>query len=333
MQLCLQEAIKGFGHVSPNPMVGCVIVHNDRIIAKSHHKLFGGPHAEVNAINQIDSHDILKESTVYVSLEPCAHHGKTPPCANLLIDKKVKRVVIAMQDPFAAVSGRGIQMLKDAGIEVTLGVLESEAKELNKRFITNHTHHRPYVILKWAESKDGYLGNSIIKQISGPDAQSLLHKWRSQEDAFMVGTNTLIHDNPRLSNRFSNGKNPIRVAIDYELKSNDMDLHFFDQSQRTIVFNGQKNTIEQGVEYIQIKDRLPQTIVHKLHELSIGSVVIEGGADILNSFLATELVDEIRVFKSKELQLKEGIKAPRLNRSYSKIDDLDTDLLYTYYIH
>lgn len=333
MQLCLQEAVKGFGQVSPNPMVGCVIVHNDRIIAQSHHKIFGGPHAEVNAINQIDSHDVLREATVYVSLEPCAHHGKTPPCANLLIDKKVKRVVIAMQDPFAAVSGRGIQMLKDAGIDVTLGVLESEALEINKRFITNHTHHRPYIILKWAESEDGFLGNSSIKQISGNDAQILLHKWRSQEDAFMVGTNTLINDNPRLSNRLSNGKNPVRVAIDFDLKSNHLDLHFFDQSQRTIVLNGQKNTIEHGVEYIQIKDRLPQTIVQKLHELSIGSIVIEGGAEILNNFLATEFVDEIRVFRSKELQLKEGVKAPNIDISHTQVEDLDKDLLYTYRRH
>lgn len=330
MHLCLTQAAKGFGHVSPNPMVGCVIVHNDTVVAASYHKVYGGPHAEVNAIHQIDSHDVLKDTTVYVSLEPCAHHGKTPPCASLLIEKQVKKVVIATTDPYPEVSGKGIQMLKDAGIEVVSGILEKEARELNKRFFINHTQHRPYVILKWAESADGYIAHPEIKQISGPNAQVLLHRWRSEEDAFLIGTNTLLSDNPQLNTRLYKGKDPIRIAIDMDLKSEGQSLNFYTGKQSTIILNGLKNEQIGALQLVHIPDNTIPSILNALQKLKIGSVVVEGGAKLLNSFMEAGVYDEIRKFTSKSLILKEGIKAPTLTISEAQQIDLDQDLLTIY---
>lgn len=327
MQMCLNQAQKGFGHVSPNPMVGCVIVHNEQVVSASYHKIYGGPHAEVNAIHQMDAHDILKDSTVYVSLEPCAHFGKTPPCASLLIDKQVKKVVIATTDPFKEVSGKGIQMLKDAGIEVVCGVLEKEAQQLNRRFFINQTQHRPYVILKWAESKDGFMGNDTVKQISGTEAKTLLHRWRSEEDAFMVGTNTLIKDNPQLNTRLYKGKDPIRIAIDFELRSKEMPLHFFEPGQNTIILNSQKEGIENQVNFVKIEDNSVSSILKKLHELKIGSLVVEGGAQLLNSFIEAGIYDEVRIFSSKTLKLNNGIAAPDLILPAAQVSDLGDDVL------
>ena len=330
MHLCLTQAAKGFGHVSPNPMVGCVIVHNDTVVAASYHKVYGGPHAEVNAIHQIDSHDVLKDTTVYVSLEPCAHHGKTPPCASLLIEKQVKKVVIATTDPYPEVSGKGIQMLKDAGIEVVSGILEKEARELNKRFFINHTQHRPFVILKWAESADGYMAHPEIKQISGADAKLLLHRWRSEEDAFLIGTNTLLSDNPQLNTRLYKGKDPIRIAIDMDLKSEGQSLNFYTGKQSTIILNGLKNEQIGALQLVHIPDNTIPSILNALQKLKIGSVVVEGGAKLLNSFMEAGVYDEIRKFTSKSLILKEGIKAPTLTISEAQQIDLDQDLLTIY---
>ena len=330
MHLCLTQAAKGFGHVSPNPMVGCVIVHNDTVVAASYHKVYGGPHAEVNAIHQIDSHDVLKDTTVYVSLEPCAHHGKTPPCASLLIEKQVKKVVIATTDPFPEVSGKGIQMLRDAGIEVVSGVLEKEARDLNKRFFINHTQHRPFVILKWAESADGYMAHPEIKQISGADAKLLLHRWRSEEDAFLIGTNTLLSDNPQLNTRLYKGKDPIRIAIDMDLKSEGQSLNFYTGKQSTIILNGLKNEQIGALQLVHIPDNTIPSILNALQKLKIGSVVVEGGAKLLNSFMEAGVYDEIRKFTSKSLILKEGIKAPTLTISEAQQIDLDQDLLTIY---
>ena len=327
MHLCLIQAQKGFGHVSPNPMVGCVIVHNDQVVSASYHKIFGGPHAEVNAIHQMDAHDILKDSTVYVSLEPCAHFGKTPPCASLLIEKQVKKVVIAMSDPYHEVSGKGIQMLKNAGIEVVCGVLENEARQLNKRFVTNQIKQRPYIILKWAESADGFMGNSDTKKISGEEAQTMLHRWRSEEDAFMVGTNTLIQDNPQLNTRLVKGKNPVRIAIDFHLKAENLPLHFFESDQKTIILNGKK-TGEQGVlNFVQIDNCSIPHILEKLHELKIGSLVVEGGTQLLNSFVKAGLYDEVRRFSSKSVKLHSGIAVPDLVLPASQVSDLGEDIL------
>lgn len=324
---CIALAKKGLGHVSPNPLVGCVIVHNGRIVAESYHKLYGGPHAEVNAINALEEHEILRQSTVYVNLEPCAHYGKTPPCANLLIEKKVARVVIGMTDPYPEVASKGIAMLKDAGIEVEVGVLEKDCQHLNRRFIINQSEQRPYIILKWAESADGFVGNGQRTQISGQEAMTLLHQWRSEEDAFMVGTNTLLTDNPKLNVRHVKGRNPIRVAIDMSLKSEGLELEFNKPGQRTILLNGKKDLMNGDLEYHKINDNSVQSIIRKLHELRIGSVVIEGGPELLNSFIEQGLYDEIRVFKSKTKTLGQGIPAPDMQLYPKSEIELGEDIL------
>jgi len=328
--LALNLAQKGFGMVSPNPMVGCVIVHNGQIIGEGFHQQYGGPHAEVNAINAVVDHSLLKDSTVYVTLEPCSHFGKTPPCANLLIQHGVKKVVIACLDPNPLVAGKGVKLLQDAGIVVEVGLLEQEALELNKRFITYHNKKRPYIILKWAMSKDAYMSHPNTKQISGLEAQKLLHLWRTQEDAFVIGTNTLLIDNPQLNSRFVNGKNPIRVAIDFDLKSQNLPFHFYDQSQKTIVLNGIKESLDGTIEYLKIKNKAPETIVNCLYQKSIQSIVIEGGQHLLSSFINAGLYEEIRVFKSKHLVLNGGQLAPEHPELNAAISDLETDELWVY---
>jgi diaminohydroxyphosphoribosylaminopyrimidine deaminase/5-amino-6-(5-phosphoribosylamino)uracil reductase len=330
MKRCLQLAQKGFGNVSPNPMVGCVIVHDDAIIGEGCHEQYGMAHAEVNAINSVSDPALLPGSTVYVSLEPCVHFGKTPPCADLLIDKKVARVVIGTLDPFAKVSGKGAEKLRGAGIIVETGMLEKECRALNKRFMTFHIKQRPYIILKWAESADGYIGGNEPVQISGVAAQRRLHQWRSEEDAFMVGTKTLLEDNPHLSTRLWKGKNPVRLAIDMHLKSDGKPLNFFNRSQRTIVLNGLKNETERDVEYVMIADSSPSSIAGKLHELGIQSVVIEGGAKLLGSFIDRNLFDEIRRFRSKTTYLHEGVPAPRIDFVPEKNENLVDDELLIY---
>lgn len=329
MMECLSLAQQGLGYVSPNPLVGCVIVHNNQIIGSGFHELYGGPHAEVNAIRSVQNQELLKESCVYVNLEPCAHYGKTPPCSLLLIEKKVKRVVIAMTDPFPEVSGKGIALLRDAGIEVVVGVMENEAKALNKRFLTNQIEKRPYIILKWALSKDGYIDGKQ-KQISGSEAQIKLHQWRSEEDAFMVGTNTLFNDNPALSNRLWQGPNPIRVAIDFDLKSMNHSLKFYDQTQKTIILNGVKDEIDGNVTYKKINSKSTEDIVKALHSLRIGSVVIEGGAQLLQSFINDGLYDEVRIFTSKNLVLESGTKGPLFSGTVTEEQNLADDVLRIY---
>lgn len=323
-------AEKGFGQVSPNPMVGCLIVHNGEIIGSGYHKEYGGPHAEVNAINNVKDSSLLKESTAYVSLEPCSHFGKTPPCADLLIKAGIKKVVIGSLDPNPLVAGQGMEKLIQAGIKVEYSVLENECKKLNKRFFTFINKKKPFIILKWAESADGYIGSEDTKQISGLAAQKRLHKWRSEEDAFLVGTNTLLLDNPQLNTRLWKGKNPIRVAIDFELKSENKHLKFYDQSQRSIILNGVKNESSNGIEFIKISDTKIETIVNALYQCKISSVVIEGGSQLLNSFIEANIYDEIRILKSKKLMLNNGIKAPKIDFIASSTEDLIDDYLNIY---
>jgi len=314
--------------VSPNPMVGCVIVHEGEIIGEGYHEAFGQSHAEVNAVNSVEKQELLPESTVYVSLEPCAHYGKTPPCASLLIEKKIKKVVIGALDPFIEVAGKGAAMLKQAGIEVEIGLLEKECRAINKRFFTFHTQKRPYIILKWAETADGYMGGDEPIQISGIAAQRRLHQWRSEEDAFLIGTRTLLEDNPHLSNRLWQGKSPIRIAIDMHLKSAEKPLNFFNRSQRTIILNRFNDDIVRDVEYIRIDNSDPANVMKVLYQLNIQSVVVEGGAQLLDSFIRQNLFDEIRRFKSKTLFLEHGISAPRIDFIPNKTENLvDDDLL------
>lgn len=318
LQRCIELAQLGAGNVSPNPMVGAVVVHNDRIIGEGYHRKYGEAHAEVNAINQVlnnfrNADKLLRESTIYVSLEPCAHYGKTPPCADLIIKHQIPSVVVGCRDPFSQVNGRGIEKLKEAGINVITGIMEQECQELNKRFFTRVQKQRPYIILKWAQTADGYFAPNDNSQlwITGPEARKLVHKWRGEEDAILIGKNTAKIDNPQLNTRYWPGKSPKRVVIDRRLEL-DSSLYLFDQTVETLVFNEIKTDIDGKIKYIALEDFnnfVPQYILFQLYIQDIQSVIIEGGAATLNSFIEAGLWDEARIFTGNVL-LSKGIKAP-----------------------
>ena len=314
MRRALELATLGRGHVSPNPMVGCVIVYEGRIIGEGWHQQYGNPHAEVNAIRSVRPEDThwLPEATVYVTLEPCSHWGITPPCADLLIQNRVKRVICCNDDPNPLVSGRGFQKLRDAGIDVETGVLAKEGRLLNARFFAFMEKKRPYIILKWAETTDGFVAGAGGKptQISGPLAQRLVHRWRSEEDAIMVGTNTARADNPRLNTRLWPGKNPTRIVIDNQLSLNPA-LNLFDDSQPTLVYNVIRTETTGQTTRVQLNPNqplLPQLLTD-LYQRRIQSVLVEGGTTLLNSFLDAGLWDELRVLRSP-MMLGQGIDAP-----------------------
>jgi len=317
MRRCLELAQLGFGTAAPNPMVGSVIVHNGKIIGEGYHKKCGEAHAEVNAINSVTDHSLLTDSTIYVNLEPCAHHGKTPPCADLIVEKQIPRVVIGCQDSFAKVAGKGIEKLKKAGREVIVGVLEKESLELNKRFFTFHKQKRPYIILKWAQTIDGFIDierkpDSPIEPywITNDLAKKLVHKWRTEESAFMVGTNTARNDNPRLTVRDWNGRNPVRIVLDRNL-SLEKSLHIFNNEAKTIVFNSLKNEIIDNVEFVKIDfdENMLEPLLQILYQHEIQSLVVEGGQQLLASFINQNLWDEARVFIGNK-QFFSGTKAP-----------------------
>lgn len=313
MQRALELAQLGLGAVSPNPMVGCVIVHKDKIIGEGWHQKFGGPHAEVNAINDVKDQPLLPESTVYVSLEPCSHFGKTPPCADLLIKHQVKKVVIGQLDVNPLVKGKGLQKLDEAGIQVEYGVLENEGKILNKRFFIAMEKRRPYIILKWAETADGFIArkNFDSKWISSDHSRKLVHKWRSEEDAVLVGTNTAHYDNPKLNVRDWSGKDPVRVVIDKSLRLT-LDLHLFDKSIATICYNLEKDSEEKNLTLVKLKEEnfLP-TLISDLFKRNIYSLFVEGGTAIINELIKNRVWDEARVFKSDQI-FGEGIDAPEI---------------------
>ncbi|MGW8122732.1 bifunctional diaminohydroxyphosphoribosylaminopyrimidine deaminase/5-amino-6-(5-phosphoribosylamino)uracil reductase RibD [Roseivirga echinicomitans] len=331
MQRALDLAEMGRGHVSPNPMVGCVIVHNNRIIGEGFHQKYGDPHAEVNAINSVSNPALLPESTCYVTLEPCAHFGRTPPCADLLVAKNVKRVVIASMDTNPLVGGKGVQKLKDAGIEVSTGVLEEEARSLNRRFFTMIEKKRPYILLKWAQTADGFIArtNFDSKWISSEQSRMMVHQWRAEEDAIMVGTNTAQYDNPRLDVRDWHGASPLRLVIDRNLRL-PTDLHLFDGSLPTLVYNTKKQKESKNLNLVKIgqKDFL-QHILADLHERKVQSVLVEGGSFLLNTFMALGLWDEARVFECPVL-FNEGIMAPSLKDAPTEVLPLQTDVLKIY---
>jgi diaminohydroxyphosphoribosylaminopyrimidine deaminase / 5-amino-6-(5-phosphoribosylamino)uracil reductase len=321
MQRCLQLAALGAGNVSPNPMVGSVIVHNGKIIGEGYHHTYGEAHAEVNAINAVIANysnhaELLAQSTIYVSLEPCAHHGKTPPCADLIVKHHIPQVVVGCRDPFSQVDGKGIEKLTEAGAEVIVGVLEAECRELNKRFFTRVQKHRPYIILKWAQTQDGFFAPADKCQywITGTEARKLVHKWRSEEDAILVGKNTVAIDNPKLNTRYWQGKSPKRVIIDRRLELNST-LHIFDKRIETLVFNEVKTDIDDNIKYIALEDFerfVPQYIMYQLYMQDVQSVIIEGGVHTLNSFIEAGLWDEARVFTGRG-DLLAGIKAPEIS--------------------
>jgi diaminohydroxyphosphoribosylaminopyrimidine deaminase/5-amino-6-(5-phosphoribosylamino)uracil reductase len=330
MRRALALAEQGRGNVSPNPMVGCVIVHNDQIIGEGYHQEYGQAHAEVNAIYAVKDHNLLAESTCYVNLEPCAHFGKTPPCADLLIEKKVKRVVIGAMDSNPLVGGKGVQKLLNAGIEVSTRVLEKEAKALNVRFFTLIEKKRPYVILKWAQTADGFVArkNFDSKWISGEQSRILVHQWRAEEDAILVGTNTALHDNPRLNVRDWAGKSPLRLVIDKALRL-PTTLNLFDRSIPTIVYNFQRSEVSENLTLVKLpKIDFLQALLADLYERKVQSLFVEGGSQLLQSFLNEGLWDEARVFESNT-SFSEGIAAPKINAESDQCQ-LKDDLLTTY---
>lgn len=315
---CIELAKKGKGSVSPNPMVGCVIVHNEKIIGEGYHQKYGQAHAEVNAINSVEDKSLLSKSTLYVSLEPCAHFGKTPPCSDLIVQHKIPNVIIGCIDSFNEVSGRGIEKLKSAGVNVILGILEKECLELNKRFFTFHNKKRPYIILKWAQTKDGFI--DIIREnwevgvnwITQPETKLITHKWRTEEDAILVGYNTVIYDNPSLTARAVNGKNPKRIIL-----GNKED------------FNPALNIFKSDAETFFINNKSVSEICDELYKLEIQSVIIEGGRKTLDLFLKSNLWDEARVLVG-DIEFHNGIEAPKLNNNPYIENRFRRDTIITY---
>jgi diaminohydroxyphosphoribosylaminopyrimidine deaminase/5-amino-6-(5-phosphoribosylamino)uracil reductase len=328
MYRCLQLARKGEGYVMPNPMVGAVIVHNERIIGEGYHRKPGEPHAEVNAINSVKNLALLQESTLYVSLEPCTHYGKTPPCTELIISKKIPRVVVATRDPNPKVSGKGIQMMRDAGIEVTEGILRNEAKELNRVFFVNQLYKRPYIILKWAQSNDGFIDHerSLFSQnppakISNKITEIVIHKLRTQIQGIMVGTNTVLMDNPKLTARKWFGGNPVRITIDKKNKI-PPDAQIFNNDAKILVFTEHPNyhVKKENVKPIVIDFSSDSTtqIIKCLYAANIRSVLVEGGARLLTTLIAENLWDEAYIEISSKI-LNKGIKAPYIQGNRIKI--------------
>jgi diaminohydroxyphosphoribosylaminopyrimidine deaminase / 5-amino-6-(5-phosphoribosylamino)uracil reductase len=331
MNRAFELAQLGLGSVSPNPMVGCVIVHNNQIIGEGWHKKYGGPHAEVNAINSVENKSILSESTAYVSLEPCAHQGKTPPCADLLIEHKLKRVVISNKDPFPLVNGGGIKKLENENIEVETDLLDKKGREINKRFFTLIEKKRPYIILKWAQTVDGFIAreNFDSKWISNEYSRKLVHKWRSEEDAILVGTNTAEYDNPTLNVRDWEGRDPIRLVIDKQLKL-DTGLNLFDGSIPTICYNSLQDGESENLIFKKVDDEnLIEAILSDLYARKIQSLIVEGGSQLLNSFIEKNLWDEARIFSSKKIFVN-GIEAPKIAGQLVSSEDLKGDRLQVY---
>ena len=330
MYRALELARLGLGNVSPNPMVGCVIVKDDKIIGEGYHQQYGGPHAEVNAVKEVKDQTLLTESTVYVTLEPCAHFGKTPPCADLLVKHQVKRVVICNDDPNPLVAGQGIERLRDAGIEVEVGLLKEEGRALNRRFFTAFEQKRPYVILKWAQTVDGFVAreNYDSKWISNAYSRQLVHKWRAEEDAILVGTNTARYDNPSLTTRNWKGKNPVRLFIDRTLDLNK-GLHLLDGSVPTYCFTEGQGENRPNLTFIQQEEMTPEAILAAISELKIQSLIVEGGSKLLNSFLESGLWDEARVFIAPH-SFGKGIAAPLISGELLSETDVLQDRLLIY---
>jgi diaminohydroxyphosphoribosylaminopyrimidine deaminase/5-amino-6-(5-phosphoribosylamino)uracil reductase len=316
MSRCIQLARLGGGAVSPNPMVGAVLVYEDKIIGEGYHKKYGEAHAEVNCINSVlpENKILIEKSIVYVSLEPCLHFGKTPPCSDLIVKKNIKKVVIGCKDSYEEVAGRGIQKLQDAGVEVVAGVLENECRDLNKRFFCFHEKGRPYIILKWAQSSNGKIGalNDERILISNDYSNRLVHKWRSEEAGILIGTATAQKDNPSLTTRFWTGKNPVRIIMANQLKLSSK-LKLFDLQADTIVFNKIKNKIEGNLQFIKLEnDNYMQQLLHSLYEMNIQSMLVEGGSKTLQSFIDASLWDEARIITNEQMIIENGIAVPEI---------------------
>ena len=329
MKKCLELATKGMGYVSPNPMVGCVIVFNNQIIGEGYHKKYGTAHAEINAIENVKDKSLLKKSTLYVNLEPCVHFGKTPPCTNLIIESEIPKVVIGCRDSYSEVSGKGIEKMQNIGIEVIVGVLEKESRELNKRFFTFHEKKRPYIILKWAESKDGFMAPLNQKKpfwMTSSESKKLVHKWRAEEEAILIGRITAKKDNPSLTVREVAGNNPIRIIIDKNLTLSG-DLNLFNSEAKTIILNAIKSEETRTNQFIRIDfNYLIENILEELHKQNIQSVIVEGGSKTLQSFIDVTMWDEARIFTANK-ELKDGVKAPIIEGKILSAAKIDTDFL------
>jgi diaminohydroxyphosphoribosylaminopyrimidine deaminase/5-amino-6-(5-phosphoribosylamino)uracil reductase len=320
MQRCLDLALLGAGSVAPNPMVGAVLVYENRIIGEGYHQVFGQAHAEVNCLNSVKQEDqpFISQSTLYVSLEPCSHFGKTPPCSMLIVKHGIPKVVIACQDPFPKVAGTGIEALKQAGVEVVVGVLEPEALALNKRFICFHQNKRPFIILKWAQTANRKIAGKGEERlmITNELTNRLVHRWRSEAAAILVGYRTALKDNPRLDNRYWQGNAPIRMVIDRDL-SLPSHLHLMDGSQRTIVWNQVKNNAAPNLDHVLLdahNDVLEQ-ILTASYQMGIQSLFVEGGAALLQSFIDKALWDEARIISNEQLSIDTGLDAPVLKQA------------------
>ncbi len=329
MHRCLELAAKGAGLVAPNPMVGAVLVHNDRIIGEGWHKKYGEAHAEVNCINDAVKNGFkndIAESILYVSLEPCAHFGKTPPCADLIIKYRIPKVVIGCRDPFEAVNGKGIERLRSAGIDVIVGVLENECRELNRRFFNYQENSRPYIVLKWAQTADGKIAGTDGKRllISNHFSNRLVHRWRSEETAILVGTNTALNDNPQLNTRLWPGKSPVRLILDLNLRL-PLSLRIFDGKQKTIILNTVKEAEEGYMLFVKMNKEinLAKKIGRALYQHNIQSVLVEGGARLLQTFIDEEMWDEIRVIRSNNVFAGEGLAAPFFTGQVKKTDEIN----------
>jgi len=336
MQRALELAKHGKNYVSPNPMVGCVIVHQNKIIGEGYHTMYGQPHAEANAINSVKNKNLLKESTLYVTLEPCSHYGKTPPCADLLVQYGIPNVYVATSDPNSKVAGKGIEKLQANGCKVAVGLLEKEAVELNKRFFCFHQKKRPYIILKWAKTLDGYMDsnqrncqNRENYWITNNLLRIKTHQWRAEESAVFVGANTLLYDNPQLNVRYCAGKNPVRITLINS--SINQHLHFFDNTQNGIVFNYEREEKVGLIFFCKLsKEKKPQeAMMQKLYEMNIQSVLIEGGQRTLQSFLDLDLWDEARVLIGNKC-FGTGLLAPSILYKPFQIEDVDEDKVFWY---
>lgn len=336
MRRCFELARKGLGMTKANPLVGCVIVNEDRIIGEGYHHEYGGPHAEVNAIRSVKDPSLFPESTLYCSLEPCSHHGKTPPCSMLIQQKGIRRVVVSNTDPFPSVNGKGIKHLESSGIEVETGCLEEEGQHLNRRFLHYVNYRRPYVILKWAQTADGFIDlerepgdQEGPRWISDEVCRTLVHKWRSEESAIMVGTNTILTDNPSLNVRRWSGENPVRITMDRNGRLGGS-AEILDGTQDTIVFTGVERNYSGKIQLVHADPSYEMVdVMEELFDRQIVSVLVEGGAELLQSFLEAGLWDEARVFTGK-MSFSQGVKAPEMNEKPDEILEISESKLEVY---
>jgi diaminohydroxyphosphoribosylaminopyrimidine deaminase/5-amino-6-(5-phosphoribosylamino)uracil reductase len=331
MRRCLQLAEAGRSYVAPNPMVGSVIVHEGKIIGEGYHTAFGKPHAEPEAIDSVEDRTLLRSSTLYVNLEPCAHHGKTPPCAERIVREGIPRVVIGSSDPNPLVAGKGISILKNAGIEVISGVLENECRNFNIRFYTFHELKRPYVVLKWAQSKDGFIGKRNVEErvkISNEATNQLVHKWRSEEQAILVGKNTALADDPGLDVRNWKGRDPVRIILDERLELPPT-LKIFSKDRPTIILNTVRSDIQEKTQWVKLPEMSADEILKALYACNINSVLVEGGAKVIETFINAGSWDEARVITSQK-ELGEGVIAPEMKSEVYKAEQLGSDSISCY---